>query len=391
MTDNPIDWAALMPAVASALLGEPDKRHGADWCYGRRGSLSVDTDKGVWSDFENQQGGGTLALILRELQTDDAGAFRWLEDNGLVERHRPIQARRPSPRPSSAKQPSLEPAPPARNDADESRQVGFARAIWQACKPAPGTPVMTYLHRRGLWPVVLDESGCIAWLDVFPSGSVGWIDRAALHRVDPALDADCPSAAVGAMVFAYRPVGQPDGPVSAVSLEALGSDGRRTGEGGRWRRSRGRVKGAVAVLPIPFGDKIALVEGEADGLAVVVQAIFEMRGLAVVGEVRVVGGASGMVPEKAADTAGRAVLLLSDGPGPDGRGTAVRAATACAASLRAAGRSAALRLRYAGDVADDLALAVHRRKRKLEDAGCGPDESEQRAWLWVLSAGERDD
>ena len=53
-------FAELMESVARELLGEPNpklsKRN--ELRYGTNGSLSVDLEKGVFFDFECNQGGG---------------------------------------------------------------------------------------------------------------------------------------------------------------------------------------------------------------------------------------------------------------------------------------------------------------------------------------------
>ena len=64
--------------VAHHFFGPPNralsKMHELRW--GERGSLSVDTRKGVWRDHETGEGGGTLDLVKREVPscTDNAAA-----------------------------------------------------------------------------------------------------------------------------------------------------------------------------------------------------------------------------------------------------------------------------------------------------------------------------
>ena len=74
---QPIDWAALAPAIASRLLGEPNKRLSSarELRYGTHGSLSVDLEKGSFYDHEANAGGGMLALIQRERGGDEAAAL----------------------------------------------------------------------------------------------------------------------------------------------------------------------------------------------------------------------------------------------------------------------------------------------------------------------------
>jgi Protein of unknown function (DUF3987) len=73
--------------VALHLLGPSNRKlckmHELRW--GERGSFMVDTKKGTWSDFETDEGGGTLDLVKRELKfATNAEAAQWLEDEGFI-------------------------------------------------------------------------------------------------------------------------------------------------------------------------------------------------------------------------------------------------------------------------------------------------------------------
>ena len=41
------DWAAIMPDVARALLGDPDEKTPRAWRYGRKGSLKINLEAGT--------------------------------------------------------------------------------------------------------------------------------------------------------------------------------------------------------------------------------------------------------------------------------------------------------------------------------------------------------
>jgi len=78
--------------VARYLLGPPNRKlckmHELRW--GERGSMVVDTRKGVWHDKEKNEGGGTIALVMRETGlTTHAEAARWLEDHGFIRSDEP--------------------------------------------------------------------------------------------------------------------------------------------------------------------------------------------------------------------------------------------------------------------------------------------------------------
>ena len=76
-----IDFNSLMEPVALRLLGEPAQKHGHEWRYGNRGSLSIDLAKGHWFDHEANTGGGVFDLIKRQGHEQPAA---WLRREGLL-------------------------------------------------------------------------------------------------------------------------------------------------------------------------------------------------------------------------------------------------------------------------------------------------------------------
>jgi putative DNA primase/helicase len=76
-----IDFDVLIEPVALRLLGEPPHKHGSEWRYGSRGSLSVDIAKGQWFDHEANKGGGVFDLIQRQGHEQPAS---WLRREGLM-------------------------------------------------------------------------------------------------------------------------------------------------------------------------------------------------------------------------------------------------------------------------------------------------------------------
>ena len=77
-TDAPApqgDFINIAPAVAERLLGEPSNRSAREWRWGRKGSFRLKLDTGTWSDFEAGDGGGVLALVMREERLDKSGAL----------------------------------------------------------------------------------------------------------------------------------------------------------------------------------------------------------------------------------------------------------------------------------------------------------------------------
>ncbi|MCY4590777.1 MAG: toprim domain-containing protein [Alphaproteobacteria bacterium] len=173
----------------------------------------------------------------------------------------------------------------------DARRAKIARAhrVWGEVVPDPG-PVCAYLAARGCWPP-----------DVPLPDSVRWLPRSGLDaqrwREGP------PGDAAGAMACCYTA----DGIVTAVSLEALRTDGTRCVP--RWQRTVGERSGAAFRVPGPVAPEnaLALAEGEADALS-----IRTWTGC----EAWCGGGTAGLAslaPALVAD--GRPVTVYSDGDG----------------------------------------------------------------------------
>lgn len=401
-----IDWRALAKGVVTRLKGEPNLKLSRErqWRYGSKGSLSVDLDKAQWYDFEAKRGGGISKLIEYEIGGDWKAARRWLEAQGLIEPWKPDPNwrrgrgahRRPSTRRGAAagrresgpdRKTADRGAEAASRDgpgggADEAKRIGLAQALWAATSAVPESPGLTYLVRRGTWPWPGGFGD--GWPEIPPA--FRWIDRAALGAADPGLAATFPVEAAGGLLAVFDDVPGRQS-IRAVSVEALTPDGARPAE--RWRRSRGVLTGAACVVPAnPAGREIAIVEGEADALAVSLMARAGVDGYGDVAEVRCVAGTSGFEPDRAADVDGRPVVLMPDGPGKDGTGTAAGLAAACATRLRAAGRAARVRMRpegdEAGDPAGDLAGLLVERSIRFERTDAGPDQADRQAWRSIL-------
>jgi RecA-family ATPase len=91
-----VDFVAIASDVAGRLFGPPNNRLSSktELRFGTNGSMSIDLEAGAYYDHEAKAGGGILALIQRERNCDAAGAFAWLEDEGLKDREwKPAQAR----------------------------------------------------------------------------------------------------------------------------------------------------------------------------------------------------------------------------------------------------------------------------------------------------------
>jgi hypothetical protein len=116
---------------------------------GRRGSLSLNLERGVWHDFESGVGGGIFDLVIHsgEAQTR-AEAVRWLRRHGQVLadcRHEPAACARGS-------------NTTARNCLEYETQRQKACALWKEACPIHATLAEQYLRARairGPWPTTL--------------------------------------------------------------------------------------------------------------------------------------------------------------------------------------------------------------------------------------------
>ena len=78
------DFAQHMETVARAIFGEPNEVLSTkkELRFGKKGSMSVDLEKGTWFDHEANEGGGVLKLIKRELGHAGRDAFIWMAEQG---------------------------------------------------------------------------------------------------------------------------------------------------------------------------------------------------------------------------------------------------------------------------------------------------------------------
>ena len=147
-----------MRPVALALLGEPNRRLSTarELRYGTRGSLAVHVGgeySGTWRDHEAGEGGGVLALVMRERGGSERDALAWLREGGFLDGEPARQARHGAQPPRKPPESRSEPIP-GPDDADARRKV--ARRVWEATEPLPGTIAETWLrHVRGVGHVAV--------------------------------------------------------------------------------------------------------------------------------------------------------------------------------------------------------------------------------------------
>ena len=337
----PIDFAALMPDVARALLGEPNRRLSTarELRYSTHGSLAVHVGgeySGTWRDHEAGEGGGVLALVAREAGARDSReAMAWLRDAGLLDgagRYRVDSELAGRDTPSKRRyrlDSALAPAPP--DDADA--RIRLASALWAATAPADDSPGHDYLAgRRCAWP----PSGTGPNLPA----SVRWLAREAAPARDVAARwYGLPAGACGALTFAYQPLPAPEPLPAAVSLLAVSAAGERVtwfGERAVKVCSVGSHAGLVfTARPGPAGEPLHVAEGETTALTLAADSWCGP------GAVVATGGTSGLRNVELPRCCFRNVTVWAD---RDAGGEGQAAAVALAERLQAEGREVEIQL-----------------------------------------------
>ena len=317
-----IDFAALMPDVARALLGEPNARLSTarELRYGTHGSLAVHVGgphAGTWRDHEADAGGGVLALVEREAGARDSreamawlrdaglldGAGRYLADNELAGRDAPSKGRY---RRDSALAPSSKPRD----------TTAAARRVWKATRPLPGTIAERYLHARG----------------------VGHVAVAPALRFAPALPHP---QAPGRFPCLVAGVQDAHGGFLGVQRTYLDSTGAGKADVEPARASLGSLSGGAVRLAEPEHGRLLLGEGIESTAAAT--ALFDLPGWAALGTS---GLRAIVLPEHVRD-----VVIAAD---RDPNGAGLGAAADLDERLEAEGRRVEIRAPCTGDFADWL-------------------------------------
>ena len=317
----PIDWPALMPDVARVLLGEPNARlsNARELRYGRRGSLAVHVAggrAGTWRDHEAGEGGGVLALVVRERGGSEREALAWLRESGFIGesgsgRYRADNelAGRDAPSKGRYRGDSA----PARSSKPRDTTAA-ARRVWDATKPLAGTLAETYLHARGVGHVTVAPS---------------------LH-FSPALTHPQAPGRFPCLVAGVQDV---RGGFLAVHRIYLDREGAGKANVEPARASLGSTAGGAVRLGEP--ERGRLLVGEGIETTAAAMGLFDLPGWAAIGT----GGLTAIeLPEHVID-----VVIAAD---RDAGG--LQAATALARRLEAEGRDVEIRLPRKGDFNDVL-------------------------------------
>ena len=345
------DWAAIAEEVARALLGEPNRRLSRrdELRYGNKGSLSVRLDTGQWFDHENNEGGGVLDLVMRELGGGKAAALDWLVGRGLIEPRGSIAGRGRAQAPRERR-----PAPRRECGAPDPR-TRAARAVWALARAADATPGRVYLARRAAWaPAGLgpDLPASVRWIEALPR----------LADAPRGYPGAVPEGAAGALVFRWRVPGEAR--PAAVSMLAVSEAGERLAWWGQVKTVLvGPRRGAVFVAR-PGCGAVHVCEGEVDALALALAPWVRGGQVICAGATAGVRHVAEVLPGWAA-----AVMVHADG-NPAGYGAAERARQA----LERTGRRCRVQwYRLGTDPADALAEWIEERTAMKEAAGeaCG--------------------
>ena len=260
------DWRAMAPDICTRLLGDPSSRSGREWRWGRKGSFRLKVDTGTWNDFEAEEGGGVLALVMREQRLDKAGALAWLEQQGFLRRRgeNAINPGSPGRRdltesPHRAANPVSSTKTPDRSPKETLRWI---RRQILPIADTPDHPIRAWMRRRNLWRDELPLPPSLRWI---PG------DAPAFRRTH---------SGVGAIAFPLAPIDAwresypKTPPPTAVQLVCIDAQGDRADyENGQGRRvdkpKFGYARLAVWTIGDVRSDSVAVCEGAADALALV--------------------------------------------------------------------------------------------------------------------------
>ena len=258
------DFISIAPAVCERLLGEPAGRSSREWRWGSKGSFRLKLDTGTWNDFEAGEGGGVLALVMREERLDKAGALAWLEQQGFLRRRTEVGTNAGYPPQSNpARSPDS-----AANQRDSSRTpvrgpketLNWIRRQILPIADAHDHPIRAWMRRRNLWRPELPLPPSLRWIAA---------DAPVFRRTHSGAGAIAfPLAPVSAWREAYPATPAP----TAVQLVCIDAEGERAdyenSQGKRVDKPKfGNARLAVWTIGDIRGDRVVVCEGAADALA----------------------------------------------------------------------------------------------------------------------------
>ena len=258
------DFISIAPAVCERLLGEPAGRSSREWRWGSKGSFRLKLDTGTWNDFEAGEGGGVLALVMREERLDKASALVWLEQQGFLRRRTEVGTNagyppqsNPVGSPGSAANQRDSSKTPARSPKETLRWI---RRQILPIADAPDHPIRAWMRRRNLWRDELPLPPSLRWIAA---------DAPVFRRTHSGAGAIAfPLAPVSAWRASYPATPAP----AAVQLVCIDANGERAdyenSQGKRVDKPKfGNARLAVWTIGDVHGDRVVVCEGSADALA----------------------------------------------------------------------------------------------------------------------------
>ena len=258
------NWRTMAPDVCTRLLGDPSSRSSKEWRWGRKGSFRLSLETGTWNDFESGEGGGVIALIMREERLEKDGALAWLEQHGFLRRQghqgpgcNDLRQRSHAERAETSPIHRSMTRRPARHPEEAVRWI---RSQVLPIADTPDHPTRAWMRRRNLWRSELPLPPSLRWVPA---------DAPVFRRSH---------SGVGAVAFPLAPISAwrdafPDTPQpTAVQLVCIDADGQRAdyenSQGNRVDKPKfGNARLAVWAVGNIGGDAVTVCEGAADALA----------------------------------------------------------------------------------------------------------------------------
>ena len=248
-------WVAIAPAVAKHFWGEPTRKTQREIRWGSKGSKRLWRDTGFWRDYEHDKDGGVIDLVQFCVGTDKAGALEWLRREGYItnnsdrrniSRSKRRSGVRVSRHGAKAEQQRVPPKPK-----DKGTQE-YGRTLWresETVEESPQHPFRRWASQRNLLH---------PWCSV-PFG-IRWHSQRGI---------------IVCGVFPlekWRKDGEAEGIPVAVHLLAIDRDGNKRHTFGeqkdRDKNSLGPLSEGTFLLGLPTADRVNVVEGIADALAI---------------------------------------------------------------------------------------------------------------------------
>lgn len=257
------EFISIAPAVCERLLGEPSSRSNREWRWGRKGSFRLRLDTGTWSDFESAEGGGVLAIVMREERLDKAGSLEWLEQHGFL-RGRTEKATKTSYPTRGNFAHASERATKQSNsvipDRGASESLRWIRGQIRPVADATDHPIRAWMRQRNLWRHELPIPPSLRWIPA---------DAPVFRRTHSGAGAIAlPLASIESWRASYPKTPPP----SAVQLVCINADGDRAdyenSQGNRVDKPKfGNARFAVWSIGDIRGNSVTVCEGVADALA----------------------------------------------------------------------------------------------------------------------------